>query len=109
MILNKENYKSIIKRKSEIVKIDNVEIKIKALSIKQQIEIEKLNNSDNNEDSLLMFELLKMCCVDDNDEVFLTDEIINTMSSTFVLKLFDKCLRINNLGEKDVEAIAKNS
>lgn len=106
MLLNKDNVKKFIKRKSKVIQFDDFEIKIIAMTIEQQLMIEKGNKE---KDGNMIFNLLKFSCVDENDDLFLSDDIINEFPSNFVLQLFEECLNLNNLAESDLENKAKNS
>lgn len=107
MLLNKQNFAKAIKPKSKVIKVGDVEVKIQALSIQEQINLEKAN--ENKDDGSPIFELVRRCCVDDKDECFLDDDMIKSMPGNIVISIFKECLEINNLNEKDIDATAKNS
>lgn len=108
MLLNKDNFKDVVKRKVKIIKCGEFDVKIQALLIEDQLQIEKLNN-DKQEDNQLVFLMLRLSCVDDNNAPVLDDDNVKKLPSDVALKLFDECLKLNGLNGKELEERAKNS
>ena len=86
------------------------QIKIKAMSIKDQLVYEK-EVAAKKDESDIIFNMLILCCVDeDNKHIFDKKdiELLKEKSSTAILKVFNECLNINSLDVDSVEKIAKN-
>ena len=109
MLLDKNNFDSLVKRKTKVIKCDGFEVKIQALLIQDQIEIEKLNAKDNKEDNELVFLMLKLSCINDSGELILDDNNVKKLPSNIALHIFSECLKINGLSNDELEARAKNS
>ena len=87
------------------------DVRIKAMSIIEQIEFENLNRTKK-DDSDLIFNMLAICCVDDNgDRLFNKEDIpaLQKKSSAPVLFLFQECLSFNSMQPGELEKQAKNS
>lgn len=87
------------------------DVRIKVMSIEEQIKFETLNR-EKKSDNELVFALLSQCCVDENGEHLFNDadiEELNKKSSTPVLKLFNACLKLNTMSKTALEDQAKNS
>lgn len=89
----------------------NGDVKIKVMSIEEQIEFEKLNKEKKHESDVI-FAMLYLCCVDeDGNKLFDKKDLpeMQKKSSAVILKLFKECLDLNSLNENDLEKQAKNS
>lgn len=113
MLLNKNDIfasKDLTFREVEIPQWGG-NVRIKVMSIAEQIAFERLNKSKK-DDSELVFALLSQCCVDeDGNHLFNEDDIseLNKKSSTPVLVLFKACLDLNSMNQVDLDKQAKNS
>lgn len=107
MRLTKDNVNKLPLVKNKVVVIDDFEIKIRQMTIKQQLELEEIlqNKKSNNE---IVVPVITYCVVDDNDEPLLDSDMINNLSAAFVAKLFQECIAYNCLDEKELENRAKN-
>ncbi len=83
------------------------EIKLKALSLKQQVEYEALR--ENMEESIMY---LVMCsCVDEQgNQIFNKDDIeaLTNKDAQAILKVFKEALLLNTVKQDDIEQRAKN-
>lgn len=95
-------------RRVKIVEFDGYEIKLQQMGIKQQLEIEEINNNKKNMGDLL-YPMLINCCVDENNEPLFDEESVNQIPTEMAFKLFDECLEVNRLEKNDLEDRAKNS
>lgn len=87
-------------------------IRIKTMSIDDQIEFERFKREKKDDDSLIIYALLSVCCVnEDGQRLFMQEDIsqLQKKSSAAVLFLFRTCLDFNYLSEDVVEKQAKNS
>lgn len=113
MLLNKESIfaaKDLSYKEVEIPQWGG-SVRIKVMSIAEQIEFERLNKSKK-DDSDLVFALLSQCCVDaDGNHLFNKDDVknLNEKSSAPVLHLFKACLELNEMAKSDLDKQAKNS
>ena len=82
-LLNKDNAK-LIQRKSKTVSFEeyDLDIKLMALTLSQQLDVEETNK--------------------DNQKAFV-------LAADLTIKIFKECLQLNHLVEKDLEKLAKNS
>jgi hypothetical protein len=88
----------------------DAQVKIKALSIYEQIVYEK-EAAVNKDTSDIIFNMLVLCCVnEDGTKIFSKDDIaaLKERSSAAVLRVFNACLKINHLDTDSVERLAKN-
>lgn len=108
MLLSKGNFNEIVKRRSKVVECSEFDVKIQSLLIEDQLQIEKLSN-EKQEDNQLVFLMLKLSCIDDDNNLVLDDENVKKLPSDVALKLFDECLKLNGLGGNEIEQRAKNS
>lgn len=108
MLLSKGNFNEIVKRRSKVVECPEFDVKIQSLLIEDQLQIEKLSN-EKQEDNQLVFLMLKLSCIDDDNNLVLDDENVKKLPSDVALKLFDECLKLNGLGGNEIEQRAKNS
>jgi hypothetical protein len=113
MLLSKSDILSKNDLKVEIVQVPEWKgpVKIKVMSIAEQIEFEKMDK-DKSHNSDLIFAMLVLCCIDDEGKHLFNKEDIPALkekSSTAVIKLFKACLKLNQLNENDLEKKAKNS
>lgn len=86
-------------------------LRIKTLSIEEQISFEKMNK-DKKTDSEIMFCLLSLCCVDKEGAQLFTKEdfsVLNKKSAISILSLFKSCLDLNSMNVNDLDVKAKNS
>lgn len=86
------------------------QIKIKAMSIKEQIAYEKAVSGKKDESDII-FNMLILCCVDDNNkQIFSSSDIalLQEKSSSAILRIFNACLKLNSLDTGGIENIAKN-
>lgn len=111
-LLNKDDFFAIIDSRYTTVKVGNGEIRLKSMSIEDQLSYEKdLQNKDNyNRD--LVLGLIMRCCVDENDnKLFSIDDLENLQkkSTDLILKVFNAAKDLNDLKQDELEAQAKNS
>ena len=86
------------------------EIRVRALSIKDQLAFEELATGHDDQ-SELMFQLILKCCIDENGELMFNEEdVINLKekSADIIVTLFKAILNINNIDQKEVDDLAKN-
>ncbi len=86
-------------------------VRIKVMSIAEQIAFERLNKAKK-DDSELVFALLSQCCVDEGgNHLFEEKDVVelNKKSSVPVLALFKACLDLNSMNQVDLDKQAKNS
>ncbi len=108
MLLTKQNVKGI-KCKNTVLRIDeyDMEINLRAMSLSEQLEVEEKSKQNKN---LFISQILKNCCVDDQgQQLFDTIEDVESLPADLTLLIFKECLKLNGLGDKDVEKLAKNS
>jgi hypothetical protein len=106
MLLSKDTLKDI-KKKSTVINVYGVDVKLCSMSLSQQLQIEENSKQDKN---LFVSQILMNCCVDENDKpVFTSREDVESLPADFTLIVFKECLALNGLGDKDVEKMAKNS
>lgn len=87
------------------------DMRIKMLSIGDQIQFEKLN-AEKKTESELVFAMIVLCCVNDKGESIFTMEdvpLLEKKSSASILALFKECLSLNGLNKTDLDKQAKNS
>ena len=87
------------------------EVKIKAMSIGDQIEFERLNKKSK-ESANIVCNTLLYCCIDDNGDRLFTEADLKTLekkSFKAIEKLFRACLSLNALNSDSLEKEAKNS
>jgi hypothetical protein len=95
MLLNKHNVKEY-----------DLDINLRAMSLLEQLSVEE--NSKLNKD-LFISQILMNCCMDENgDQLFDSIKDVESLPADLTLAIFKACLSLNNLGEKDVEKLAKN-
>lgn len=109
MLLSKANFGELVVRDCRTINVGKFDVKIQSLLIEDQLEIEKLNNKKDKQENELVFLMLKLSCVDEHGEKILDDENVRKLPSNIALKLFDECLKINGLNNKELENRAKNS
>jgi hypothetical protein len=86
------------------------EIRVRALSIKDQLAFEELATG-NDDQSELMFQLILKCCIDEDGELMFNEEdVINLKekSADIIVTLFKAILNINNIDQNEVDNLAKN-
>jgi len=86
------------------------EIRVRALSIKDQLAFEELA-SGHDDQSELMFQLILKCCIDEDGELMFDEEdVINLKekSADIIVTLFKAILNINNIDQNEVDNLAKN-
>jgi len=109
MLLSKANFNELVQRQHKVVKCDKFDIRLQSLLIEDQLEIEKINSKPDKTDNELIFVMLKLSCIDENGVRILDDENVKKLPSSLALKLFDECLKLNGLDNKELEKRAKNS
>ena len=107
-LLNKDNAK-LIQRKSKTVSFEeyDLEVKLMALTLSQQLEVEE-TNKDNQ--SAFVLSMIQYSCVDENNAPLFdsVDDVAN-LPADLTIKIFKECLQLNHLVENDLEKLAKNS
>ncbi len=86
-------------------------VKIKAMSIGDQIEFEKINKKRADQSDAVVT-LLMFCCIDDKGERLFSEadlKELNKKSYRAIERLFKECLNFNSLSEKALDEQAKNS
>ncbi len=81
------------------------EVRIKVMSIAEQIKFEDLNmkKKDNSE---LVFAMLSQCCIDEKGDHLFDDEDLKELSkksSAPILHLFNACLELNTMSKKALD------
>lgn len=87
------------------------EVRIRSLSIADQIEFEKLASSENLDQATLMFNLIIKCCVDEEGDLLFEEsdtKLLQGKSADVIVTLFKEILKINNINPDEVEDLAKN-
>ena len=108
MKLTRDNLKDLFKKKSKEIKVGDFEVNIVEMTIPQQLEIESiLKEKKNNSD--LIAPVLKFCVVDDEGQPLLDDAMIKSIPAAIAVKIFQECIELNSISEKDLETRAKNS
>ncbi len=105
--LTQEQIKNCRDLKTKIVEMPEWggDIEIKAMSVKQQLDIDA-----NKEDKDLVFILIQMCCIDiDGGMLFDDIKVLQDKSPESIMKLYKEVLDINKQNPADVEDMAKNS
>lgn len=108
MKLSKDNVKGLSKRKSKEVVVGEYEIRIIEMTIPQQLEIESVLESKKSNSELLI-PVLKYSVVDEHDQPIFDDEAINSLPASLAATLFQHCIELNSIDEKELENRAKNS
>ena len=86
------------------------EIRVRALSIKDQLAFEE-TATGNDDQSELMFQLILKCCIDEDGELMFKEEDVNNLkekSADIIVTLFKSILSINNINQEEIDNIAKN-
>lgn len=86
------------------------EIRIKALSIADQIEFENIAADQSLDESTLMFQLILKCCIDEDGEALFEDgdlEDLKKQPADMMVQLFKEILKMNSIDQGEVDAIAK--
>ena len=105
-LLNKHNFKKL-QKKTSVVRCEDydTEIKIQALALKDQLEIDELIKTDMN---AYIKEMVARCVVDeDGSKVFDANEV-ESLPADLIVKVFQACCKLNKLGTYDVTDSAKN-
>ena len=87
------------------------EVRIRALSIRDQLVFEKEAADKNLEQSELMFNLILKCCVDEEGKLLFNEgdlEAIKDKSADIIVNLFKEILKINHINQEEVDGLAKN-
>lgn len=110
MLLTKENASAALlkSRKSKIVECGEFEVRVAALTISQQLIIEKVSQGTEDK-SMLICHMLSLCCVDgDGNPIFDSPEEADKFPAEIAIKLFNECLAISAIEEGALEDKAKN-
>jgi len=86
------------------------EVRLKSMSVAEQIEYEKMQTSEDN--NQLILTMLVLSIVDENNNrMFDKDDIVllQEKSAHVICSLFKECIKLNSLTSKDIEDKAKNS
>lgn len=107
MILDRDNIVNISRKHCLLdIKEYDLQINLCAMSLKDQLHLE--DNSKDNKNKFIANMLLN-CCVDEHgDKLFDSCDEVEQLPADLTLIIFKECLKLNNLGEKDIENIAKN-
>lgn len=113
MILTKENIFASQDITTQLIPMPEWggEVRIKAMSIGDQIEFEKLNKKSK-DTSNIVCNTLMFCCIDEDGERLFSEEdlkLLEHKSFRAIEKLFKACLELNALSEESLEKEAKNS
>lgn len=87
------------------------DVKIKTMSIGDQIEFERLNKKSKDSSNIVCNTLL-FCCIDDNGDRLFTEadlKVLEKKSFRAIEKLFRACLDLNAIRSDSLEKEAKNS
>ena len=109
-LLNKDSIKELNKTQSHVVDIINwdCQVRIKKISIKQQLEIESLSK-EGSPSNTLVYTMLTFSCVDDDMQpIFESIDTIESLPAAGAVELFKHCLSYNGIGENELEKKAKN-
>lgn len=112
--LNLEALKKVDDAQYDIVDIPEWggEIKLKTISLEDQLEFGKLLQESNGDEYNYVFYLLKASCLNDEDKPMFTSiedvALLKNMATAPVMKLFKAALALNDISDKEVEAVAKN-
>lgn len=105
VLLNKNNVRDVIKRKSKVLSFPDFDIKVVEMTIDQQVEVEKVKS-----DNRAVFTIIvKGCCVDENGEEVFDDETFKLLPPHVATKIVEECLKLSGVTESDFETKAKNS
>jgi|SRR3954463_5993545 len=106
MILNKHNFNKIQKKTTVVECKDyDMEVKIEALSLQDQLEIDDLIKADMN---MYIKEMVSRCCVDENGARIFGVEEVKNLPADMIVQVFHACCTLNKLGTNDVTKAAKN-
>lgn len=85
-------------------------VKIKAMSIKDQIDFQRMIKADGSDDVLIYQTIIHSCVDDDGNRLFDEADIPLLASKSYkaIHMLFEKCMEINTL-DVNLEQAAKNS
>lgn len=111
-LLSKDQIFAMDDMRYTTVEVGNGEIRLKSMSISDQLSYEKelTGSQDHNRD--LVFGLIVRCCVDENgNQLFTKDDLdlLGKKSTDFILKVFNAAKDLNDLKQDDLEKHAKNS
>jgi hypothetical protein len=84
-------------------------LRIKTMSIEEQLQYEKIKETENAGDIVL--QMVLVCCVDqDGKRLFENDDVkeLQKKSTAAVFKVFNACIELNSLPKDDLEQKAKN-
>lgn len=107
MKLTKDNMKGLTSRTSKTITVGEYEIRIIEMTIPQQLEIERIIQAKKSNSELLL-PVLKFSVVDENDNPILDDDTINSLSANTAATIFQECIALNSISDKELEARAKN-
>lgn len=110
-VLNKNNLKELAKNKIKSVRISewDCDVFVKQMSVREQLDIEKLNKEQKDQ-GVLVFTMIQYCCVDEDEVSPLFENIdeISQLPANGVIQLFQECLAWNNMRHDELEQAAKN-
>lgn len=113
MLLNKQQIFGCQDVTSKIVNMPEWggDVKIRAMSIGDQIDFERLNKKCKDTANIICNTLLYCCIDDDGNRLFSEEDLKALEKKSFraIERLFNACLDLNSLNEKDLEKQAKNS
>lgn len=105
MLINKDN-KNLLHTKKKLITIDDFEIYIVQIGIKQQLELEKRTVDCKEE---LVPGVVHLCCVDENGDQLFTPEDIEKLPTDLAVKIFNECIEYSECSKLGVEERAKKS
>lgn len=85
-------------------------IRIKTMSLEEQINFEKATSNLKNH-SEIVYELLLICCLDENNNPLFVKEdldLIKKKSANVLLEVFNEIIKINRLDQSEIDELAKN-
>lgn len=112
-LLNREQFLAAKTKKFEDVELPELggSVRIKSMSIKQQLEFENLMTTQKNDNDII-FSLIVLSCVDQDLKPLFTHEDVEEIkdhSADSVMTLFQAILDLNGINTTDMDQRAKNS
>lgn len=86
-------------------------IRIRALTVIDQLDFEEIAAAKDFNQKELMFKLVLKCCIDDKGDLLFTEDDLPALGeqpADVMVNLFKEILKINSLDQSEVDNIAKN-